>query len=198
MRRPDPARRSCRRPSSSTSGERNLQVVYFRYSYDDSCRCKPLSALRSIVLQLRSIAQQQRPAVSSIPEQAAADYAQETGVHHAYALHDEKLASKVALAFLRKEPRVHIIVDGLDECNDVNGALRLLLGLAASLPHGLVKWFFTSRDEPAIRAAMTLPPPWQAGGCPSRTETCWHHRAAAAPRRRNARHYAFPQHAKRC
>jgi len=127
--------------------DRGRRVVYFRYSYDDSCRCKPLAALRAIALQLSGMA-------GSIPERAVAVYKQEVGHHHVYALHDAKLASEVVLEFLHKTPRVHIVIDGLDECADVPGALELLLGLARSPTRGLVKWFFTSRDEPAIRAAM--------------------------------------------
>ena len=124
----------------------NRQVVYFRYSFDDNTRKKPLSALRSIALQLRRIR-------GHIPDQVLADYRKEVD-HHAYHLQDSETAAKVVEAFIKQSPRVHIVVDGLDECSDIVKALEIFRRLVTFSTYGVTKWFFTSRDEPSIRSAM--------------------------------------------
>lgn len=124
----------------------NRQVVYFRYSFDDNTRKKQLSALRSIALQLRRIK-------GHIPDQVLADYQKEVD-HHAYHLQDSETAAKVVEAFIKQCPRVHIIVDGLDECSDSGKVLDIFRRLVTFSTYGVTKWFFTSRDEPSIRSTM--------------------------------------------
>jgi hypothetical protein len=122
------------------------QVVYFRYSFDDNTRRKPLSALRSIALQARTIR-------GTIPDQVMTEYQKELE-HHAYHLRDTETAVRVVEAFIKQWPRVHIVVDGLDECNDTAKALALFRQLANFKTYGVTKWFFTSRDERNIRSMM--------------------------------------------
>ncbi|RYP81370.1 hypothetical protein DL770_005923 [Monosporascus sp. CRB-9-2] len=125
---------------------RTGQVVYYRYSFDDTTRKSPLAALRSIALQLRTI-------TGRVPERVVQCYKTELE-RHAYRLQAPDIAVEVAEAFIEKIPRLHIIVDGLDECCDVPKALRIFRRLIGFCTYGITKWFFTSRDEPSIRAFM--------------------------------------------
>ena len=122
------------------------QFVYYRYSFDDSTRRTPLTALRSIALQLRTI-------MSKVPAQVVECYEKELD-HHAYQLQDPEIATKVVEAFIQQMPRVHIIVDGLDECSKIEEALDTFCRLVQFDTYGITKWFFTSRDEPIIRDTM--------------------------------------------
>ncbi|KAJ9602077.1 hypothetical protein H2200_013437 [Cladophialophora chaetospira] len=126
------------------------QIVYYRFSFDDSTRKSPLTALRSIALQLRTI-------MSKIPVQVEECYNKEID-HHAYHLEDPEIATQVVEAFIEQMPRVHIIVDGLDECYDkrytIEKALEMFRRLVQFPTYGITKWFFTSRDEPIIRDTM--------------------------------------------
>jgi NACHT domain len=122
------------------------QFVYFRYSYDDDTRRKPLSALRSIALQLRTIK-------GRLPDQVIGHYRKEAN-HHAYRLQNTKTALDVVEAFVKQCARIHIIIDGLDECCDTSKALDLFRTMLRFDTYGVTKWFFTSRDEPDILATM--------------------------------------------
>jgi hypothetical protein len=82
-----------------------------------------------------------------------ADYRKEVD-HHAYHLQDSETAAKVVEAFIKQSPRVHIVVDGLDECSDIVKALEIFRRLVPFSTYGVTKWFFTSRDEPSIRSTM--------------------------------------------
>ncbi|KAK8013243.1 hypothetical protein PG991_009514 [Apiospora marii] len=59
--------------------------------------------------------------------------------------------SAVAGALIRHISRVHIILDGLDECRDRKSLLPVLGTLLETSTYGIVKWFFTSRPEREIR-----------------------------------------------
>ena len=65
-------------------------------------------------------------------------------------------ALKLVRALLFKCDRVHIVVDGLDECHDRHRLLLLatLFDLSKCKLYGVVKWFFTSRNEPDIVPLM--------------------------------------------
>ena len=122
------------------------QVVYYRFSFDDGTRKTPLAALRSIALQLRTI-------MGKIPPQLVELYNKELD-HHAYQLHDHDIAIQVVQTLILQIPRIHIIVDGLDECNDIGRGLGMFDGLVQSNTYGIAKWFFTSRDDSSIRNVM--------------------------------------------
>ncbi|KAI1383098.1 uncharacterized protein F4822DRAFT_440780 [Hypoxylon trugodes] len=126
--------------------QENNQVVYYRYSYDDPTRKNPLTALRSIALQLRTIQ-------GRIPDQAEECYKEEVE-HHAYQLQDPEVAIQVVEAFIAQMPRIHIIIDGLDECSDVEKALSMFRRLTRLDTCGIAKWFFTSLNEAPIRNIM--------------------------------------------
>ncbi|KAK0727703.1 hypothetical protein B0T26DRAFT_695426 [Lasiosphaeria miniovina] len=121
-------------------------LIYYRFSFDDSARRMPINALRSIALQLRT-------AMGKVPEEVMEIFNSEMQ-RHAYRLQDTEIAANVVEGFLKQVPRIHIVIDGLDECSDIQGALRLFSRLAGFENYGIAKWFFTSRDEPVIQAAM--------------------------------------------
>jgi hypothetical protein len=106
-----------------------------------------LNALRSIALQLRTC-------TGNIPVRVQEIYEKEID-RHSYELYDLETAAQVIEAFTQQNPRVHIIVDGLDECQDLKLALRMFSRLATTFTCGIAKWFFISRKDSAIEAAMT-------------------------------------------
>jgi hypothetical protein len=126
--------------------EQNGLCAYYRFQYDDITRKTTLNALRSIALQLRTI-------TGKIPDQVLEIYHKEID-RHAYQLQDLETALQIVEAFILKIPRIHIVVDGLDECSDLNVALRVFTRLAQCQTLGITKWLFTSRSEAAIENAM--------------------------------------------
>ncbi|KAI5924921.1 hypothetical protein F4810DRAFT_102735 [Camillea tinctor] len=122
--------------------ERTDQFVYYRYSFDDNTRSSPLSAIRSIALQLRSI-------TGNVPDLVKQKYHQEVE-RHIYQLQDLEIATEVMQEFIKAIPKVHIIVDGLDECSDVRKCLELFRKVIQFKTYGITKWFFTSCDLPII------------------------------------------------
>ncbi|KAI5859740.1 hypothetical protein GGS23DRAFT_584232 [Durotheca rogersii] len=131
--------------------EKNLQVVHFRFDYNDNERNSPLSALRSIALRLLKISATIR---DDIPD-GVYDLYEAEAKHYADQLTKPRTAIGIIKAFLNDIPRVHIIVDGLDECQqNADESLDLLSDLFCYAANGIVKWFFTSRSEPPIRRTM--------------------------------------------
>jgi hypothetical protein len=68
-----------------------------------------------------------------------------------FSLEDHHTAAAILLALLDKSPRIHVIIDGLDECHDRNHLKSVLSRLSSTNTLGLVKWFLTSRTEPDFR-----------------------------------------------
>ncbi|KAF2191706.1 hypothetical protein K469DRAFT_735712 [Zopfia rhizophila CBS 207.26] len=109
---------------------RNLQDKGFRtatffYSFNDLVRRKPITALRCLALQLL------QPS-DPIPDRVKRLY------------EEDHIAAEVVAELIKQIPRVHIIVDGLDECEsrpDLIISLCLLLSVK-------------TRPEPEIRTAM--------------------------------------------
>lgn len=90
----------------------------------------------------------------TVPDQVVKLY--ETDVaHHLFALKDHQTATMVLQAFLKKLPshlpRLHIVLDGLDECHDGDQMRSSLSRLISTDTYGLIKWFFTSRPESEIQ-----------------------------------------------
>lgn len=63
-------------------------------------------------------------------------------------------AIEVLKGLIQQIDRVHIILDGLDECSDQSILLHALQSISNAQTHGIVKWLFTARPEPEIRAAL--------------------------------------------
>ncbi len=126
-------------------------VAYYRFDYNDNERNSILGALRSIALRLLEIG---IAIHDDTPDQVQELYREEVN-RHSERLSDPETAIKVITAFLDYIPRVHIVVDGLDECqgkdDEYLGPFSELLCYSAT---GITKWFITSRREPPIRIFM--------------------------------------------
>ncbi|KAI0137727.1 hypothetical protein F4776DRAFT_105871 [Hypoxylon sp. NC0597] len=129
------------------------KVIYFRYRYDDITTSKPLSALRSIIFRLWTIREESG---AKIPRGVAEMYQNEVKRHHEYLGDEDKDAAvKLVELFLNQIPKVHIIVDGLDECVDPGCALKLFQRLVNFEGYGSTKWFFTGRRDTEILKEIT-------------------------------------------
>lgn len=126
--------------------DRNLKIAAFFYSFNNVVRKRPTTALRCLALQLLTHSRQ-------IPDKVQRLY-EEDVANHFFELHDQKTAVDIVRALLMQQPRVHIIVDGLDECEDRNILNKCIRPLLEIKRPGIVKWFFTSRPENSIRSLM--------------------------------------------
>ncbi|KAI1415085.1 hypothetical protein F5Y13DRAFT_157795 [Hypoxylon sp. FL1857] len=128
--------------------DKDEKVIYFRYRYDDTTSSKPLSALRSIIFRLWTIREE---AGARIPRGVSELYQNEIKHHHEYLGDEDKdVAVKLVELFLNQTPKVHIVVDGLDECLDSGSAVKLFQRLVKFESYGSTKWFLTGRKEPEI------------------------------------------------
>jgi hypothetical protein len=125
------------------------QVVYFFYSFSDPSRSKALSAFRSLALQLLTI-------LETIPNSVKDLYAQEVDNWN-FTLQSQNFSTtiKLVLELLKQCKRVHIVIDGLDECKDEEIMLSLLEKIMAAETYGITKWFLTSRKEGDIAGVMS-------------------------------------------
>ncbi|OTA68359.1 hypothetical protein K449DRAFT_398737 [Hypoxylon sp. EC38] len=124
------------------------KAIYFRYRYDDITTSKPLSALRSIIFRLWTIREESG---AKIPRGVAEMYQNEVKRHREYLGDEDKdVAVRLVELFLNQTPKVHIIVDGLDECLDPGSAVKLFQRLVNFEGYGSTKWFFTGRKDPEI------------------------------------------------
>jgi hypothetical protein len=136
---------------TSSAVARRLQdderrVATFFCIFNDQVRRKSITVFRSLALQLLG-------PKDPIPEKVKKLYEDDLK-HHCAKLTDLKAAAEVVEALLKQQPRVHIIVDGLDECEDRQQLLQILCHLLHSKMMGIVKWFFASRPDADIRVMM--------------------------------------------
>jgi hypothetical protein len=124
--------------------EQHLNTIYFFFSFDDPRRRKLINALRSLSLQLLTQS-------GAIPDQVIKLYETDL-LHNVSTLQDHHTAVLVLQAFLKQSSRVHIILDGLDECHDSSKMAGAFVNLISTATYGISKWFFTSRDEQEIRS----------------------------------------------
>ncbi|KAK3322628.1 hypothetical protein B0H66DRAFT_211189 [Apodospora peruviana] len=137
---------------ANTIKQNGEEVLYYLCSFDDPIRKKPLNAFRSIALQLLRI-------TPKIPDKLINIFKEELDNHAAHLTYHKTL-EQVVHELLSVNKRVHIVVDGLDEClpGDEGGQpmLDMIKRLVSSAPqrHGITKWFFTSRKEGPIVTTM--------------------------------------------
>lgn len=123
------------------------QYAYFFYSFNSPRRKQGISGLRSLALQLFHLAKY-------VPQALQDRFDNEMG-HNILGLHDQSTAVATVHDLLKHEcADVYIVVDGLDECYDEAQTLMNFKNLLGLDTYGVVKWFFTSRDHPQIRATM--------------------------------------------
>ena len=124
---------------------KGLKTASFFYCFNDTVKKKPITALRCIALQLLKHA-------ASIPDKVLRLYEDDVE-DHCFKLRDWRVV-EVCEALLQQIGRVHILVDGLDECEDRQELLNCFGRLLDAKTYGVVKWFFGSRPERDIRSCM--------------------------------------------
>jgi len=122
---------------------RGFKVAYFFYSFSDPKRRKSITAMRSLALQILT-------QTLEIPDQVMNLY-EADAANHVFTLSNPRTAVLVLQAFLKLPDRIHIILDGLDECHDGPLMRSTLSHFMSTHTYGIVKWFFTSRNEHEIR-----------------------------------------------
>lgn len=122
------------------------KVVYYFFSFDEVAKNKCISMLRSLILQLLALLPQ-------IPDEFCSIYEDECKLGQS-SLESLTVAEKLVNTLLKRIPRVHVVIDGLDECSDRPGLLQTLGRLFKQSSLGIVKWFCASRDEFDIRGTL--------------------------------------------
>jgi hypothetical protein len=117
-----------------------LRTISFYFSFSDPSKRRVMTALRSLALQLLALS-------DTIPDAVLKLYEEDV-----LTLQNEDTAVVVLQAFLKQASRVHIVLDGLDECNDRLLMKNVFSRLMTSDTYGLVKWFYSSRDELDLRS----------------------------------------------
>lgn len=133
------------------------RVIYHFCSYDDPTLRQHLNIFRSLALQLLKLAERVPDSVRKIWEEEQDNFMP--------MLVDHSVVEKVIHELLKVIPRIHIIIDGLDECIQAQAPDQTAIGCSAldmierlvlrgSERHGLAKWFVTSRKEGRIETSM--------------------------------------------
>lgn len=126
--------------------EQGYRAATFFCSFNDLIRRKPINLLRSLALQLLEPS-------DPIPGRVKRLYEDDLK-HHCSKLADIQTAAEVVKALLEQQSRVHVIVDGLDECDDRDLLLASFRRILVAKTYGIVKWFFSSRPDSDIRPTM--------------------------------------------
>ncbi|KAF2736869.1 hypothetical protein EJ04DRAFT_575086 [Polyplosphaeria fusca] len=127
----------------------HYRTATFFCSFNDPARKKAITAFRSLALQLLG-------PKDRIPDKVKELYEDDLS-HHRSNLTDLRVAIEVVGALIKSQPRIHIIVDGLDECQSRDkllDAFGRLFRILSTQSHGIVKWFFASRGEYDIRSRL--------------------------------------------
>ena len=124
--------------------DQGLKTAYFFYSFNDPSRRKAITAIRSLALQLLTQS-------DTIPDSVLRLYETEVA-NRTFTLRDHHTIALVLQALLKQSSRIHVILDGLDECYDRSLMRDIFVQLMSAETYGLVKWFFTSRNEPDLRS----------------------------------------------
>jgi hypothetical protein len=123
--------------------DQGLAVAYYFFCFNDPARENCITAVRSLALQILT-------QTNEVPDQVMKLYEADVE-NHILALRDLQTAILVLQAFLKLPSRIHIIIDGLDECREGPIMQNSLFRLMSTTTYGIVKWFFTSRNEKDIR-----------------------------------------------
>lgn len=122
---------------------RSLRTASFYFSFNDPLKRTTIHALRALALGLLTFH-------GTVPDTAQQLWRSDIEKGSAQ-LSDVETATYVLRALIKQISRVHVILDGLDECRDRKTLLRVLGTLLETSTYGIVKWFFTSRPERQIR-----------------------------------------------
>ena len=117
------------------------KVVFFFCSFQDPLKRGITCALRSLALHLFNLH-------DDTPTDVERIYEDEVLRHGQVKLQNPAVIVKVLQALLKTLDRVHVIVDGLDECENRDIAIDLLSDCFRASSLGIVKWLWASRIEP--------------------------------------------------
>ena len=119
--------------------DQGLKTAYFSYSFNDPYRRNAISAIRSLALQVLM-------QIDIIPDKVLSLYETEMS-NYAFVLQDVDTAAAVLQTLLKHTSRIHVVIDGLDEC--VDGAImsKNFTKIMSANTLGIVKWFLTSRKD---------------------------------------------------
>ncbi|KAF1989338.1 hypothetical protein K402DRAFT_401992 [Aulographum hederae CBS 113979] len=118
-------------------------IAFFFFSFSDPMKREPIHALRSLILQLITQTEGKLEKIMKIYENELEN--------HVFRLRDEDTAWNILLLLLTQCPRVHLVLDGLDECQSRGKLLKVLETAMRSSTFGIVKWFISSTNEPEMR-----------------------------------------------
>jgi hypothetical protein len=120
--------------------EENKKVAFFFCSFQDPLKRNITCALKSLALQLESLHEDTPSEVEQIYEYE---------LRHGQAkLQNPTVLVVVLQALLKSLDRVHVILDGLDECENHELTFNLLSECFKTSSLGIVKWLWASRIEP--------------------------------------------------
>jgi hypothetical protein len=118
------------------------KVIYFFCRFDEPDKCKAISALKSLAIQALRL-------VNYIPDELCEIYREEFSAEDSFVANNS-IAERALGCILKHIPYVSIIIDGLDECSE-SVLLDSLVRLRDQKSPGIIKWLFTSRNDPIIR-----------------------------------------------
>ena len=123
-----------------TVSRRQGVLAFYYFDFTNDVKTKTLSCLRSLILQLA---------------EQTADTTNLQSLHRAYAMGTPPIQEFLGVlnCILRKQDRVYIIVDALDECTDQEELFDLLNSIR-DWKLECLSILTTSRDEPDIRECM--------------------------------------------
>lgn len=119
--------------------KQKLRVTPFFCSFSDPMKSRPLTILRALAVGLFAYHDEPPPRVLQMFHSERASFRSR--------VIDKGTAVKVLEALLEQIPRVHIILDGLDECSDTRSMLEALSSIMKAPAYGIVKWVFTTCPE---------------------------------------------------
>ncbi|MCJ1391931.1 hypothetical protein MMC18_004798 [Xylographa bjoerkii] len=125
-----------------------MQIVYYSYSFSDPTKRKAITAFRLLALQLLTHNQ-------LIPDKVLQLYEIDVA-NHVFLLRDPHTVTSVLQALLKQCSRVHIMLDGLDECYDRTLTKTLFAPVISQKRYGIVKLFFTSRNDHDLQPLMQI------------------------------------------
>jgi hypothetical protein len=129
-----------------TLQDRGLKTVTYFYSFNDNVCKQTITALRCLALQLMVHN-------NHIPDKVQRLY-EEDLTNHCFKLTDIQVAVEVVESLIKQVNRVHIIIDGLDECENESQHFDRFSNLLRAKTLGKVKWLFTSRQTSSIRTHL--------------------------------------------
>ncbi|KAF2964117.1 hypothetical protein GQX73_g9438 [Xylaria multiplex] len=112
------------------------KVAYFFYSFNENSRRHVADGLRILALQLLAFVK--------TPSDKLVDL-YETETQFAPHLNNLRTTANVVHELLTRNDDIHVVIDGIDECEDEKDMLYLVEWLLDQPTLGTVRWLFTSR-----------------------------------------------------